>query len=51
MNIQLNILQNWLVEQSVDAAFINDPSTLAYLSGYESGNLFFSHQNLKKKML
>ncbi|AGY81219.1 M24 family metallopeptidase [Carnobacterium inhibens] len=36
MNIQLNILQNWLVEQSVDAAFINDPSTVAYLSGYES---------------
>lgn len=36
MNTHLNILQRWLVEQRIDVAFINEPSTIAYLSGYES---------------
>lgn len=36
MNKQLNALQIWLADQNIDGAFINEPNTIAYLSGYES---------------
>ena len=36
MNKQLTAMQKWLAKQSIDVAFINEPSTIAYLCGYES---------------
>lgn len=36
MNKQLDKLQEWLVKEELDMAFINEPNTIAYLSGYES---------------
>lgn len=36
MNKQLNTLQKWLIEQKIDVAFINEPNTVTYFSGYES---------------
>lgn len=36
MNKQLTAMQKWLAKQSIDVAFINEPNTIAYLSGYES---------------
>ncbi|WP_035053959.1 M24 family metallopeptidase [Carnobacterium pleistocenium] len=36
MNKQLKVLKKWLTEQKIDVAFINEPNTIAYFSGYES---------------
>lgn len=36
MNKQLSKLQKWLMDKRIDAAFINEPNTIAYLSGYDS---------------
>lgn len=36
MNEKLSSLKNWLKEEQIDAAFINNPLNVSYFSGYES---------------
>src|SRR5699024_3627043 len=36
MKKQLQQFKTWLIEQNIDGAFLNDPATVAYLTGYQS---------------